>query len=159
MQTIRVQIKGSIICVYMLGNEQGFTLLEILLVLSILGVLVFVFPTIMGVIQHTKNHDTHEKLEMMVFFNQLTDEVKESRTIRIEGREVVLIKGDDTEVSYRQLDTGQIRRFSNNSGYVPMLYNVQSFYCEREQKKYRCTVTLINGEVMSRSMMPMYGVY
>jgi competence protein ComGF len=142
----------------MLKDEMGFTLLESLIVISLLVIIISLFPLMTKLIGSSKNFDTHGQFELMIFMNQLNDDLLESVEMHVLDKELILIKGDGREISYRHVENMQVRRFAKNTGYVPMLFRVEYFQCVKDLPRLRCDVKLIDGQETSRVMMPMYGV-
>ncbi|WP_157796529.1 competence type IV pilus minor pilin ComGF [Bacillus sp. FJAT-45037] len=142
----------------MLRDDGGFTLMETLFVLCMVVMFTLLMPTMVKIVQQSFGDNTNSKLVMTIFFNQLASEVSESTSVVANEGHVVMTKGDGTEIRYSYVAGDQIRRYTNNSGYVPILYQVKRFTCDKENVLVTCAVLLLDGTEGSFRMMPMYGV-
>ncbi|NEU29633.1 ComGF family competence protein [bacterium LRH843] len=136
-------------------NERGFTLIEMLLVLSILLLLVSFFPAFMKII--VTGHELENDSDIMVFFNHLARDVREAKVVET-GNRMILVRMSEKERYLTELipSTNQIRRLRNGVGHVLLLERVKSFQCHSSGQIVHCGVEMLNGKKQSRSMIVLH---
>lgn len=137
-------------------DERGFTLIEMLLVLSISLLLLFLFPSLMKTIAtgHDLEHDSSE--DVTVFFNHLVRDVREAVAVEVGPDRLHIDKGNGQHYLIERMSSKQIRRLRNGAGHVLMLEQVESFSCYSRGQLVRCKITLENGDKVTRSMAMLY---
>lgn len=138
----------------MLKNKRGYTLLEALIAFSITMLIVSLVPLAFKTIMWSPFSGYESSLELNVFLNQLSVDVRESGDMVVDKNKVTLMINNE-EVRY-ELISGSIRRFVQGKGYVPMLHSVQSFSCSVEESRLSCDAVLQNGLSAQRSMSSMF---
>jgi competence protein ComGF len=106
-------------------NRKGFTLLEVILVLSILSVIASLFPTVIKTISPPKHTGIHPH-ELAIFFQQIGSEIKGSKSAEVKESSLFLLLPSGTVISYEQSGNKLIRKV-NGTGYELVLQNVFVF--------------------------------
>lgn len=147
--------------VYWLQNERGFTLIEMLLVLSLSLILLSFVPTFMKTIVTGHQIKEASSEELLVFFNYLSRDIKEASDVTFDQEKILLNKGlSDQYVIERVSTTGQIRRLRNGVGHVLLLDQAESFHCGYSAAKLvECEVVLQSGASMKRTMSAFYPLF
>lgn len=130
-------------------DERGFTLLEMLVSLSLLIVVVSLFPSFL----RTMTESDEATLQTAVFFNHLARDIREAHEVAI-GLESIEVtkKNGDRYLIERVARTNQIRRMRNRQGHVLMLDDVRSFHCTASGRLVTCAVERLNGDTLERTI-------
>lgn len=137
-------------------DEKGFTLLEMLLVLSLILLLLSLFPLIMNVNLSASKVIPGQEQDVTMFFNHLSKDIREATEV-VGGRNQLLIeKGRNESLFIELMPSQQIRRQRNGLGHVLLLERVQSFTCNTTRRLVRCEVELTNGVKKQRTMAMLY---
>ncbi|WP_052404776.1 competence type IV pilus minor pilin ComGF [Bacillus rubiinfantis] len=108
------------------SNEKGFTLLEVMLALSIFMIIIFFITPILQIILDPRGNQMKlQEMEWEVFSNQFKKEIRQSSQVQVKSGKLYLIKGNET-VNYEKYDTN-LRRRVNDSGHEIVLQNVSVY--------------------------------
>ncbi len=139
-------------------GERGFTLIEMLLVLSFLLLLLFFFPSLMKTVVTGYEFGQDPSRDVTVFFNHLSIDVREAIEVETGPNSLIINKGPRELYLVELISSKQIRRLRNGAGHVLMLEQVESFSCQAMEQLVRCEVELASGKKVSRSMVMLYPV-
>ncbi|MET3507009.1 competence protein ComGF [Halalkalibacter oceani] len=137
-------------------DEKGFTLLEMLLVLSLILLLLSLFPLMMNVNLSASKVFPGQDQEVTMFFNHLSKDIREATEV-VGGRNQLLIeKGGNESLFIELMPSQQIRRLRNGLGHVLLLERVRSFSCRTTGRLVHCEVELTAGVKKQRTMAMLY---
>lgn len=108
----------------MIKQSKGFTLLEVLVTLSIFLIVASVIPHFFNVIKQSEPKHL-QRMEVSLFFQQLANDIQQAATISVVNNTLYLEKNKDETVTYGYF-TNRIRRQINNKGQEIALQNVQN---------------------------------
>lgn len=140
----------------LLQSERAFTLIEMLLVLSILLLLLAFFPSLMSVVVTGHQLKDQSSQDMTIFFNHLARDVKEAREIETGYDFIQIEKGDGDRYVIERISSNKLRRQRNYAGHVLLLEDVRSFQCTPLHQLIQCEVVRLNGMKMTRSIPYLY---
>ncbi|WP_209123048.1 competence type IV pilus minor pilin ComGF [Alkalihalobacillus sp. BA299] len=107
-------------------NEKGFTLIEVILAFIIFLILVSLFPLIIKVIPIIlPPTEQPHMLQVELFFNQFSMEVREAEDIQVTGSAIYLSKPNETIVTIERYGT-MIRRRVNGQGHEVFLRHIST---------------------------------
>ncbi|GAE28442.1 hypothetical protein JCM9140_4667 [Halalkalibacter wakoensis JCM 9140] len=137
-------------------GHKGFSLVELLMALSIFLVLVSFFPTLTLIRTNGYQTDPTSSQQVMTFFNQLAHDVRESDDARLNEGRLQLVHYTDDVLEIELMPSKQLRRTRNREGHNLLLENVKSFSCQIENKLVACSIELLNGYKESKTMLMAY---
>lgn len=126
-------------------NENAFTLLEVLVALSILSTIVFFMTPVLQII--LDNRDTNGRLQEMeweVFSSQIKKEIRMCTKAEVVSGRLVLTNNSDT--IYIELYGSNIRRRVNSAGHETLLQNVTAVTFTRMKNAIKIDVKGIQGK-------------
>lgn len=127
---------------YALKNYSAFTLIEMMINLSIVLVILFIIPMIyMQLSQLNGKSVNHFDINCAMFLRELSTELKTSGTVEINGDQLILTKNEN-QLSYT-FHKGRIVRKVNNEGYVIMLEGIKEGVFTIEDKHLYVTIQSI----------------
>ncbi|WP_175478028.1 MULTISPECIES: competence type IV pilus minor pilin ComGF [unclassified Bacillus (in: firmicutes)] len=135
-------------------NRKGFTLLEILVSLSLLCTTAFFLPPLFSIL--LKNDYSESRLQEMewdVFCNQAKKEVRRSTKLEVAGGKLMLTS-DVGSVIYEQYGT-KLRRRVNLTGHEILLQNINSATFTLLKDGIQISVILSNGDERVSKMYSM----
>lgn len=142
--------------VYWRENEYGFTMLEMLITLSITLIVLSLLPPLLSTVK-TSYTNVSTDIQMTVFFNHLTRDIREAQIVHIDDGALDLIKGDGERYRIERVSgTSQMRRLREGTGHVLLLDRVHSFTCTSHHQLITCSVERHDGTKMKRSMAYYY---
>ena len=107
-------------------KNDGFTLLEVLVSFSIILILTAFFPLLLKSLSLlTEKGDGIHPLELEVFIQQATREVRNAKKVSVEGNAMVIINQNDQRVTY-EFYQKNVRRRVNGTGHELLLHGVES---------------------------------
>ncbi|MBM7646351.1 competence protein ComGF [Scopulibacillus daqui] len=125
-------------------NQNGFTLLSMMLAVSALGAAAFMLTLIMTSVEKGSNPLKANSKEVYTFFHQVTSEIHQSSSLDCKHNKLYLDKDSD-RVSYQQ-SRQRVFRQVEGKGYDIVLQQVSNikFFC----KKDRVTIIVkdLNGK-------------
>jgi competence protein ComGF len=125
-------------------NENGFTLLEMLLSLSVFLILASFFPVMTKILLQEQHLDNRiQRMEWEVFSAQVKKEIRVSKKMTI-SNQLVLLEKDGQIISYEKYGTN-IRRRVDYKGHEILLQKVQSFRFEKLKNGVRVYVEDLYG--------------
>lgn len=142
--------------VYWRSNERGFTLIEMLLALSISLLIVLLLPSLVKTIGSGHELERDFSRDVSLFLNHLSRDVREAQTVETGVNMLLIDKGSRGRYLIELTPSNQIRRTLNRAGHVLHLENVYSFHCQLSGQMVFCEVELLNGKKGSRSMFIPY---
>jgi competence protein ComGF len=109
-----------------LGNTKGFTLLEALLTLSIVLIIVSLFPMFIQVFQHDlqKKEGLH-MFEWEIFLQQAQMELREARKVEVGANRLLFTGKEGEQITYEKKN-GKLRRRVDGSGHETLLQHVDT---------------------------------
>lgn len=111
-------------------KNEGFTLLEVLVSFSIILILTAFFPLLLKSLSSlTEKGEGIHPLELEVFIQQATKEVRNAKSVSVEGNVMVIINQADQRVTY-EFYQKNIRRRVNGTGHELLLHGVESISYE-----------------------------
>jgi competence protein ComGF len=127
------------------SNETGFTLIEVLLALTILSIIAFY----MGPIFHTvlNNHRSQyalQEMEWEVFCMQMKKEIRMASKAEVVSGRLILTK--DSETIYYEKYNSLLRRRVNSLGHEILLQNVSDYQVTVLTNQVNIKVTDLNGK-------------
>lgn len=129
-------------------NESGFTLIEVLLALSILSVIVFYMgPIFQTVLNNQVSENALQAMEWEVFWMQMKKEIRVASKAEVVSGRLVLTK--DGETIYYEKYNSLLRRRVNSLGHEILLQNVSNYQVSVLPNSVRVTVTDLNGKTYS----------
>ncbi|WP_053073721.1 competence type IV pilus minor pilin ComGF [Bacillus sp. LL01] len=112
-------------------KDEGFTLLEVLVCFSLILILTAFFPLLIkNLFLLTQKGEGIHPLELEVFIQQATREVRNAKTVSVDGVALVIINEADQRVTYEYYQQ-KLRRRVNGTGHELLLHNVQSVLFEK----------------------------
>lgn len=122
-------------------TERGFTLVELLLSLSILFFILLVTPTVWSNIEFDAET---ERYAVQQFFHTATDEVQQNRIAEQNNHQIILATtAIDQIIISRYNDT--IRRQINRTGHEILLRNVEQFNIDYTDRYLLIKLTMNSG--------------
>ena len=133
--------------------EKGFTLLEVLLVLSLSLLVVSFFTPLLFTV--TKGYQVERVTfqQVTMFFNHLTQDMKLATEVEVAQGALILRREEEKDIEIRLLASGKVRRTSDGEGNVFLLEGVDSFSCSAQHQLLRCQVVIGRGESFNRSFL------
>jgi competence protein ComGF len=126
-------------------NENAFTLLEVLVALSVLSTIVFFMTPVLQIIMDNK--DTNGRLQEMeweVFSSQIKKEIRISTKAEVNSGRLVLTNNNET--IYIELYGSNIRRRVNSTGHETLLQNVSAVTFTKMKNAIKIYVKDIPGK-------------
>jgi competence protein ComGF len=115
---------------YIFRKNDGFTLLEVLVSFSLILILTAFFPLLLKNLSLlTEKGNGIHPLELEVFIQQATREVRTAKRVSVEGNVMVIINQADQRVTYEYFQKN-IRRRVNGTGHEILLHGVESISFE-----------------------------
>ncbi|WP_216831711.1 competence type IV pilus minor pilin ComGF [Alkalihalobacterium elongatum] len=131
-------------------NERGFTLIEVILTLTILIILVSLFPLIVRIIPViTPPTEQPHIMQVELFFNQFSMEIREAREIHVMGGRLLLYKSNGSVVSIERFGT-IVRRRVNGLGHDVFLRHVSNITFNTVPHGVVVTIIDTNGKKYER---------
>ncbi|MBP3952342.1 competence type IV pilus minor pilin ComGF [Bacillus suaedae] len=137
-------------------DRKAFTLIELLIVLSILLLILSILPPMIQTVATGLQTGSTSPRELTVFFSHLSDEVRESSFIDLRPGKLILHKADGDRITIELYSSTKIRRTVNGAGHVLMLEGVKTFYCDNEDILIQCEVIMQDGLTYRKSLIPLY---
>ncbi|MGD6774598.1 competence type IV pilus minor pilin ComGF [Sutcliffiella horikoshii] len=107
-------------------KHDGFTLLEVLVSFSVILILTAFFPLLLKNLSLlTEKGDGIHPLELEVFIQQATREVRNAKRVSVESNAMVIINQDNQRVTY-EFYQKNVRRRVNGTGHELLLHGVES---------------------------------
>lgn len=107
-------------------NNDGFTLLEVLVSFSVVLILTAFFPLLIKNLTFlTEKEGGIHPLELEVFIQQATREVRNAKRVSVDGKAMVIINHADQRVTY-EFYQKNVRRRVNGTGHELLLHGVES---------------------------------
>lgn len=133
-------------------NEQGFTLIEVLITLSVTSLTVLLFSAVLTQLITLRNQTSDERqIEWHLFLNQLEYDTKDNvlrdvvqNRIRMWEVEDGVVKTDT--ISYNLNANKRYVRARNGSGQQIMLMQIESMDIVRDKNRIEIKVVFQNGE-------------
>ncbi len=138
--------------VYWRTDERGFTLIEMLLALSISLLIMLLLPSLVKTIGSGHEIGRDFSRDVSLFFNHLSCDVREAQTVETGVNMLFIDKGSRGRYSIELTSSNQLRRTLNRAGHVLLLEDVHSLHCQLSGQMVLCEVELLNGQRESRSM-------
>ncbi|WP_461611408.1 competence type IV pilus minor pilin ComGF [Cytobacillus kochii] len=111
-------------------KRNGFTLIEALITLACFLIIVSFMPLVFKVISVNENIDERkQKIEWLVFIQQLKKEVRVAEKISLDNRGVLILLIDNQSISYEKYGD-KLRRRVNGAGHEVVLQKLQSVQFE-----------------------------
>lgn len=111
-------------------KNGGFTLLEVLVSFSIILILTAFFPLLLKSLSSlTEKGGGIHPLELEVFIQQATREVRNAKRVSVEGNVMVIINQADQRVTYEFFHKN-VRRRVDGTGHELLLHGVESISFE-----------------------------
>ncbi|MCA1025508.1 prepilin-type N-terminal cleavage/methylation domain-containing protein [Cytobacillus kochii] len=111
-------------------KRNGFTLIEALIALACFLIIVSFMPLVFKVISVNENIDERkQKIEWLVFIQQLKKEVRVAEKISLDNRGVLILLIDNQSISYEKYGD-KLRRRVNGAGHEVVLQKLQSVQFE-----------------------------
>lgn len=133
------------------NKEEGFTLLEVLLTLSIMSICVFFFSLALTQFKTVRASVKDDRqIEWHLFLNSMENDMKESELRQMTQTSLSVYTVDEktnkrVSVTYRLSGDEMIR--SVTGGYEPILINVSKAQFDKlTDQRVRLNVTFYNGE-------------
>ncbi|WLD92048.1 competence type IV pilus minor pilin ComGF [Alkalihalobacillus sp. AL-G] len=104
---------------------EGYTLLEMMIALSVFLTIVSLTPTVFSVIYSTNDNALHDQ-EVFLFFEQTGKEIQGSLDAYIQSGILYLTQTDGSTVSYEKYGDRIIRKVDGN-GFETMVQNINGF--------------------------------
>ncbi|MCM3002457.1 competence type IV pilus minor pilin ComGF [Priestia koreensis] len=112
-------------------NQKGFTLLEMLISLSLFSFLIAFQPLLMNLIKQFHQADeTIELQEWEIFIQQLTFDLREATEFRIQEQKLLLITKDNLAVTYERYGN-KARRQVDGRGHEIVLQGIKTIVFSR----------------------------
>jgi competence protein ComGF len=141
-----------------LRNKKGFTLLEMLIVLSLFLIIVAVFPLIMKTLVSGYHVEMIASQQVTIFFNHLARDIREAVEVDGDNNGLTLTKSNEDKFRIELLPSKQIRRTRNGEGHVLLLEQVTTFSCSTSVQVVYCQLELNSGYRTTKSMLSPYGL-
>ncbi|MEK5106497.1 competence type IV pilus minor pilin ComGF [Cytobacillus sp. FSL K6-0129] len=111
-------------------KRNGFTLIEALITLACFLIIMSFMPLVFKVISVNENIDERkQKIEWLVFIQQLKKEVRVAEKISLDNRGVLILLIDNQSISYEKYGD-KLRRRVNGAGHEVVLQKLQSVQFE-----------------------------
>ncbi len=121
-------------------KEKGFTLLEVLVSFSVVLILTVFFPLLIkNLIVLTEQDDGIHPLELEIFIQQASKEMRNAKGVSVEGERIVMINQADQRVTY-EFYQNNLRRRVNGTGHELLLHRVESISLEEDGNGVVCKV-------------------
>ncbi|WP_227938534.1 ComGF family competence protein [Alkalihalobacillus deserti] len=142
---------------YWLRIEKGFTLIEILLVLSLFLLIVSFFSTF--VLTVTKGYQTDKITfqQVTMFFNQISQDFRVTSNVEVGQGILILRSEEEKDIEIRLLSSGQVRRTRDGEGNVLLLEEVDTFSCSTYKQIVHCKVVIKSLASFNKSFLLPYG--
>ncbi|WP_332697915.1 competence type IV pilus minor pilin ComGF [Halalkalibacter lacteus] len=140
-----------------LRNKKGFTLIEMLIVLSLFFVIVSFFPMLMKTVSSGYQIQMVSSQQVTTFFNHLAHDIREAVKVEVDENGLVLTKSNEDKFRIELLPSNQIRRTRNGQGHVLLLEQVTIFSCSTSLQVVHCQVELNSGYSAKKSILIPYG--
>lgn len=127
------------------SNETGFTLIEVLLALSMLLIIVFFMgPIFQTILQNQASQKALQSMEWEVFCMQMKKEIRLSSKAEVVSGRLILTK--DGETVYYEKYGSYLRRRVNSLGHEILLQNVSNYSFTKMPNRILVTVTDLKGK-------------
>ncbi len=122
-------------------NNKGFTLLEVLVSFSVVLILTAFFPLLIKNLSFlTEKGDGIHPLELEVFIQQASKEVRNAKRVSVDGKVMIIINQSNQRVTY-EFYQKNIRRRVNGTGHELLLHGVVGISFEEVRNGVIFTVT------------------
>ena len=129
----------------MVGNEKGFTLVEMLVTFSILLVILSFISPFFGVV-FRENNEQFNKLEWQILIQQMKMEVREASKITVsKNNSVSFINASGESVSFEKYND-KIRRRVNGKGHEVLLQQITGVIFESKRNGFFISVVTVDGK-------------
>ncbi|MCM3765263.1 competence type IV pilus minor pilin ComGF [Neobacillus niacini] len=127
------------------SNETGFTLIEVLLALSMLSIIVFFMgPIFQIILQNQASQKALQAMEWEVFCMQIKKEIRLSSKAEVVSGRLILTK--DGETVYYEKYGSYLRRRVNSLGHEILIQNVSNYSFTKMPNRILVTVTDLKGK-------------
>ncbi|MBD8071333.1 competence type IV pilus minor pilin ComGF [Bacillus sp. PS06] len=130
-------------------NEDGFTLLEMLIALSCALIVLLLISPALRIMEETKEVELNQ-LEWEVFYQQTKLEVKEAKELMV-AEQIVTIKTLSGQYATYELYGNRLRRRINNTGHEILLQNLSSIHFQAVRNGFQLTIVDLSGKTYSRT--------
>ena len=139
-----MQSRLKLLFVYRHGrNEKGYTLIELLLIISILSIFTSFLSVIIFQLKPAINVDVQERYEVSNFFIQLKKDLRTAQNIEIQPNQLCFYK-ETSRICYG-LRGNRINRTNNNSGNNFGLLNVKDIKFTENEVGFMLEVWKMNN--------------
>ncbi|MBT2726550.1 prepilin-type N-terminal cleavage/methylation domain-containing protein [Bacillus sp. ISL-75] len=135
-------------------NENGFTLIEVLIAFSIFTTIIFFMTPVFQII--LTNKDTEASLQAMeweIFSSQIKKEIRLSTRAEVISGRLILTKDTET-IQYEKYGTN-LRRRVNSTGHEIILQNVSQYSFTILNNTVKTIVTDLRGKEYSFTAFPL----
>lgn len=122
-------------------NEQGFTFIEMLLILSILMI---TLPFIVYMMHHIQTTPDHDDISVQQLFVHLRNDVLRTKSIHASDDRLYFITDENETASIDHYDQ-VIRRRVEGKGHEIYVRDINSFQVQTLPYGFRLTVTTLQG--------------
>ncbi|OLO42879.1 hypothetical protein BTR23_02450 [Alkalihalophilus pseudofirmus] len=131
-------------------NENGFTLIEVILAFALFVMVVSLLPLIIKAVPviFPPTEQPHI-LQVELFYNQLSMEIREANEIRVIGNSLYLTKPNDTVITIERFGT-LIRRRVDGYGHDVFLRHVSDLSYKSVPNGVVVTIIDTNGSMYER---------
>ncbi|WP_377888528.1 competence type IV pilus minor pilin ComGF [Alkalihalobacillus sp. R86527] len=127
----------------MVINEEGFTLIEVLITLLILLALTAVLPSLMITSVKTAGID-HQQEEEQLFYVLVAREIRGASSVSTNGRNLSLTNPSGETIGF-EMYGNVIRRRVNGTGHEVVLQGVKSMNITISGQRVKIVLVLTNG--------------
>lgn len=131
---------------HMASNENGFTLIELMITLMVLLALVTVLPSLMIASVKSTGAD-HQNEEAQLFYVFLAREIRGATSLSTNGKNLILMKNNGEMILYEKYN-GLIRRRVNGTGHEVMLQGIKTVEVTIAEQRVVVEVELFSGVEM-----------
>ncbi|MDN3016519.1 competence type IV pilus minor pilin ComGF [Paenibacillus sp. BSR1-1] len=126
-------------------NNKAFTLIEVLIALSIFSVLAFFMMPIFQILFNSKDSQAElQSLEWEVFCNQIKKEIRLSTKAQVISGRLILTKDGET-IQYEKYGSN-LRRRVDSTGHEILLQNVSQYSFSIQNNSVKVTVKDLSGK-------------
>ncbi|MFC0470969.1 prepilin-type N-terminal cleavage/methylation domain-containing protein [Halalkalibacter kiskunsagensis] len=108
-------------------DKKGFTLIEMLIVLTLFFIIVSIFPVLLKTVSNGSHVQTVSSQQVTTFFNHLAHDVREAVKVEVVDNGVVITKSNGDKFRVEMLSSNQIRRTRNGEGMFSFLNKLHYF--------------------------------
>ncbi|UCZ54575.1 hypothetical protein LGQ02_07425 [Bacillus shivajii] len=132
------------------STQDGITLIETLVVLSIFLIMINVIPLFFSVFLHDENENALSDQEFQLFVKQLKAEFQKSRSYGVNESHNELYFHHENSLGHTDIVKFEqygnvLRRRVNDSGHDVFLHRISSFFVQEKEIGIFLTIVSVNG--------------